>query len=324
MPSTAMPAAILSVSSSSCGWALAQGAGALAHRLGQQQLAARRRPEPVDRLERALVGDGEGADLLDVVAPELDAQRVLLGGREDVDDAAAHGELAALLDQVDARVRRVGEASYEVVERCGVTRGELDRLEVAEALDLRLEHRAHRGDDDAQRPVGGLVAGVPEAPQHREPAAHGVAAGAEPLVGQGLPVGVDGDDRRVDEVAQLGLEVLGLAGGRGHHEHRAPGVDEALDHERAQRRGAGQVEGGGGAVTRVGERGGEGRVGEDGVGQAGEVHEELLRGQHGRPPTATEGVGGARSRSAGRAGRGSGYARGGTPPATRGCSMTHP
>ena len=57
-----------------------------------------------DLLEGALVGDGEAADLVDLVAEELDAQRVVLGRREHVDDAAAYGELAASLDQVDPRV----------------------------------------------------------------------------------------------------------------------------------------------------------------------------------------------------------------------------
>ena len=75
--------------------------GAGAHVVGQQQLAARRRPQPRLGGDGALVGDGERPDLLDLVTPELHPQRVLLGRREDVDDAAADGELAATLDQVD-------------------------------------------------------------------------------------------------------------------------------------------------------------------------------------------------------------------------------
>ena len=127
MPSTAMPAAILSVSSTSCGCA-------------SPSAAARRRTSSVssssrhggahsrlDRLEGALVGDREGADLLDVVAPELHAQRVLLGRREDVDDAAADGELAALLDQVDPGVRRVRQPAHDVLERRGGAGHQLDR-----------------------------------------------------------------------------------------------------------------------------------------------------------------------------------------------------
>ncbi len=138
-------------------------------------------------LEGALVGDREGADLLDVVAPELHPQRVLLGRREDVDDAAADRELAALLDQVDAGVRRVGQPAYDVLERRGVARRELDRLEVAEPLDLRLQHRADRRDDDPSGPLVASVAGVAQPAQHREPAADGVAARAEPLVRAASP-----------------------------------------------------------------------------------------------------------------------------------------
>ena len=85
---------------------LGEGRGPLPYVLGQQQLTAGRRPQPVlGDLQGALVGDLEVADLLDVVAPELHPQRVLLGRREDVEDAAAYGELAALLDQLDPGVR---------------------------------------------------------------------------------------------------------------------------------------------------------------------------------------------------------------------------
>ena len=117
MPSTAMPSASLSVISLSWGWACAELGRAAAYVVGQQQLAARRRPQPIAPLvHRALVGDGEAADLVDLVAEELHAQRVLLGRREDVDDAAAHGELATLLDQVDAGVRRTDQPADDVVE----------------------------------------------------------------------------------------------------------------------------------------------------------------------------------------------------------------
>ena len=127
--------------------------GAGPHVVGEQQLAARRRPQTLDLLVGALVGDREAADLLDVVAPELHAERVLLGRREHVDDAAADRELPALLDQVDPRVRRVGQAAYDVLERRRVAGCEVDRLEVAQPLDLRLEHRADGRDHDLQRAV---------------------------------------------------------------------------------------------------------------------------------------------------------------------------
>ena len=224
MPSVAMPAAILSVSSDEGRVPPAELGRALAHLRGQQQLAAGRRPEPVHRLVGALVGDREAADLLDVVAPELHAQRVLLGRREHVDDAAADRELAALLDQVHARVGRVGQAAYDVLERRGVTGREVDRLQVAEALDLRLEHRPDRGHDDLERSGRLVGARVCQPAQHREPPADRVAARAQPLVRQRLPARVVGDRARVEEGAEVLDQVLGLPRGRGDRQHGPPGA----------------------------------------------------------------------------------------------------
>ena len=58
----------------------------------------------VGRAERALRERGERAHLLDLVAEELDAERLAPRRGEHVDDAAAHGELAALVDPVDLLV----------------------------------------------------------------------------------------------------------------------------------------------------------------------------------------------------------------------------
>ena len=141
-------------------------AARVAHLVGEQQLAARRRPQPCSAdLERALVGDREVADLLDLVAPELHPQRVLLGGREDVDDAAADRELAALLDQVDPGVRRVGEPSDDVVEVDLVARRAARPARGRRArLTCGCSTRADRRDDDLQRAVGRVVgAGVARA-----------------------------------------------------------------------------------------------------------------------------------------------------------------
>ena len=87
------------------------------------------------------------ADLVDLVAEELHPQGVLLGGREDVDDATADSELAALLDQVDAGVRRPREPVHHVLELDLLPAAQLDRLEIGEPLDLWLQHRANRRDD---------------------------------------------------------------------------------------------------------------------------------------------------------------------------------
>ena len=78
------------------------------HRRQLGQLAAlgvhlrrRRQLDPLGVAERALGEGREPAHRLDLVAEQLDPHRPLLGRRVDVEDAAADGELAALLDLLD-------------------------------------------------------------------------------------------------------------------------------------------------------------------------------------------------------------------------------
>ena len=123
MPSTAMPSASLASMSADPGQLAGELSGPLADGVGEEQLAAGRRPQAVlGDLEAALVGHLEPADLLDRVTPELDPDRVLLGRREDVEDPAADGELAAALDEVGPRVGGRGESVDDVLERRLVSR----------------------------------------------------------------------------------------------------------------------------------------------------------------------------------------------------------
>ena len=62
--------------------------------------------ELLDGLDGALAGRIEDAQRLDLVAEELRPHRPLLGGREDVDDAAPQAPLPDLRDGVDALVAR--------------------------------------------------------------------------------------------------------------------------------------------------------------------------------------------------------------------------
>ena len=165
---------------------------ALAHGWGQQQLTARRRPEPVPGdLERALVGDAEVADLLDVVAPELHPQGVLLGGREHVEDPAADGELAALLDQVGRGVADGHQGRGELLVGDLVARAHHDGLQVAQALDDRLQQRPDRGDHEVERrrssrrrgPGAPAGAGPPAADRPCPSSGSGARAGGSPTPG---------------------------------------------------------------------------------------------------------------------------------------------
>ena len=152
-----------------------KGRGPLAHVVGEQQLPTWHGDHRVELGlgDGALIGDGEHPELGYLVAPELGTDRMLGGRREHVEDAAAHRELAALADHVDARVRQLHqpndhplEASVEVdvrPDRQG------DRLDVGEAWRHRLQKRTRRGDDDLQRRTQSCVVGIGQATQHQQP-----------------------------------------------------------------------------------------------------------------------------------------------------------
>ena len=58
----------------------------------------------VDLAERALRERREGADALDLVAEQLDAERLAAGARKHIDEPTAHGDLATLFDALHALV----------------------------------------------------------------------------------------------------------------------------------------------------------------------------------------------------------------------------
>ena len=186
--------------------------GAVADVVGQQQFAARHGDQrvDVDLGDRPLVGDGEHPHLGDLVAPELDAHGVLGGGREDVEDAAAHRELAALADHVDAGVGQVDQPGDHVVEVGLGTDGQRHRLDVGEVGRHRLQQRPRRGHDDPQRRAEALVVGMGQPAQQHHPRADGVDARRQPLVRQRLP-GREQRDRVTEDAAQFGGQVVGLA-----------------------------------------------------------------------------------------------------------------
>ena len=266
-----------------------------AHGVGEQQLAAGGGGDGADLLDGALVGDGEGGDGLDLVAEEVHAHRAGQGGREDVEDAAAHGELAAVLHHVDPRVGGVGQAGGGGLEPDVQAGGEADGLELAQALDNGGQQGPHGGDENADGAAGGVggaagagigVLGVSQAPQDRQAGGHRVGARGEPLVREGLPGGEDGDVGRGRVAGQGGGQGLGPAGGGGHHEQRSaagrPGAGGPLLSVGHGRQDGGPGSGGDddGAVGALAAAGVGDEVGNDGVGEQ--------RGQEGGQTHAAE------------------------------------
>ena len=103
------------------------------------------------RVERPLGEGREGAHGLDLVPEEVDAERLAARRREDVEDAAPHRKLAALLDAVGASVTGEGELLREPVQsRLG---SDLESDGGGSGAQRRhpLRKRRGRGADEAPR-----------------------------------------------------------------------------------------------------------------------------------------------------------------------------
>jgi hypothetical protein len=246
-----------------------QRGGPLTDGVGEQQLATAGRFQHVDGVGGALVGDGERAQLAHLVAPELDAHGVLGGGREDVDDPAAHRELAARGDHLDAGVGQLDQPHEQGVEVVRVADGQADGVERTQAGRDGLDEAAGGGHQHA----GGVVGG--EATEQREPAADRVGAGREALVREGLPARQHRDGVLVQQLRRRRAEVFGLPVGGGDGQHRAVrpvGCSHGRGEERAQRGRALHAQGGRLPGAQVGvAHGVQVGLGEGGAEQAGKL-----------------------------------------------------
>ena len=199
------------------------------------ELGGRRELDPLGVAERALGEGREPAHRLDLVAEELDPHGALLGRREDVEDAAAQGELAALLDLLDALVAGRDQVAG-------------DRLEVDLAAELEAEagrpqrgvgdglgERRGAGDDDRVLLVAEGVEGVDAEADEMRRRRHvrGVAGAAR---------GVEADAAGRQVGAQVGGEVAAGAVVGADEERRAAGeaaivLEQRREQQRAQHRG---------------------------------------------------------------------------------------
>ena len=98
--------------------------------------------------ERALRERRERADAFDLVAEELDPQRLATGRGEDVDQTATDGELAALLDALDALVAGEREPLGQLLEARLVAGPEAERLGPLTCGRQPLGDRFRRGADE--------------------------------------------------------------------------------------------------------------------------------------------------------------------------------
>ena len=203
-----------------------QGTCAGADLVGQLQLAAGRRPYPVQvGTVGALVGGVEAADGVHLVAEELDAHRVGHGGDKDIQDATSDSKLAALHDQVHPGVG-VADQSFDRLVQGQLLAAQKDqRLHILQALDHGLQQGAHGHDQDADGSKIRIVLDrMGQSPEDGYPGGHGVCSGREPLMRQGLPRAQQSHVARVSLIpgADGAGHLLGVTLGRDHQNNRCP------------------------------------------------------------------------------------------------------
>ena len=195
-----------------------------------EPLAGRADDRLVESLDGALRLRVEAADRLDLVAEQLDAQRQRLGGREDVEDAAAPRRLAGSLDERAERVTGLDEPQRQRVERDAPAGLEASRA-CAEVGAARAEPRGGGDGGDDERRLRVALA-------ERESREDGEAALRDRRRCGLTRVGQPGARREVQRgVAEpdgerLGVR-LGIALARDQQQRRAaPAVVQGGDHRR--------------------------------------------------------------------------------------------
>ena len=102
----------------------------------------------LDIAERALGEGREPAQRFDLDVEHVDAHRPLLGRREDVEQAAPHGELAALFDLVDALVSGADELLGALIQVEQLADPQRERVRAAARIGDLLRQRDRADYDD--------------------------------------------------------------------------------------------------------------------------------------------------------------------------------
>ena len=159
-------------------------AEALDRFLVEQRFGRGQQGEAVDPAGGALVGGVEAADAFDLVAEEIEPQRLFLARREQIDQPAADGELAGIGDGVGADIAVGLEQRGELVAVDPLAGGELgDELADAERGQRALGRGVDRGDEQL-RPLA-ACAGARAAPPAARTSTRSDGRGA--VVGQAVP-----------------------------------------------------------------------------------------------------------------------------------------
>ena len=196
-----------------------------AHLIGRQQLATRVRLHAFHAVERPLTGHGERAHRLDLVAEELDADRVITCWREDVDQTAPDRDLAASFDQLGSVVVERDKIADQHLRVVALSLLHDHRLDLFGARHHVLHRRQHRCDHDARLAAARAI-------QCFEAARDRLRPRREALVRQRLPWWEHRNG--AGEGAELRPEPLGIAQRRNDDEPGIAGARQCREHEGAR------------------------------------------------------------------------------------------
>ncbi len=158
---------------------------ALDGRIVEQYLVHRLEDDALDGAGAALRQRVEAAQALERIAEKVQAQRRGRAGREEIEDAAAHGEFSRLAHGVGAAITVAIEEADEPVERDAPAAPELEHA-VAEERARR--HALQRGVDRGQHDAAHARRRRPgEAGQRVDAAAHDLGVRRDTVVRQAVP-----------------------------------------------------------------------------------------------------------------------------------------
>ena len=201
----------------------------------QEKLADRLQGEGLEALGRALGGGIEAADAVQIVTEKIEAQGLRLARRKDIDDAAAHGELAGLAHRPGAAVSVGQQEGHQIVgiETLSDGGGALGTGEDGARRDA-LQERRNRGQHDAPRARRRIVQ---KARQGIDAPPDDVGVGRHPVIGQTVP---GGKQQGLDVGREKGQDLGGARGAHvvaGHEHGIGGGVARAMVGAAARARG---------------------------------------------------------------------------------------
>ena len=162
---------------------VAQQFRAVANVGGQRNFAHRQALNPRNRQQRPLIGDRKFTHVVDFVAKEIHANRVVCQRREDIQNSTTHRNLATAGHHVDTLIPGLEQAAGRPQQVGTTAHRQSDGAGIRQVCGQRLQRGAHAGNHHQARNSVPRV----QFTQHRKTCAHRLARRAQTFVRQRLP-----------------------------------------------------------------------------------------------------------------------------------------